>query len=334
MVKCLCMGETLLRYSTNKGQRIQDLSFQVHVGGSETNIAGNLANFGMKSSLFSKISDNDLGNAIMKFLHCYQVDTSKVLRSSERVGSYYLEQGSGNRTSKVVYDRAHSAMTTLVAKEVDIPQLCEGIDVFIVSGITLALSKEIEDIVLAIMKYCQNKGICVVYDSNYRTKLWSQVEAGKAMRRVLPYVNILSAGHLDAKYLLGIEVNSCGHEERLQAYYQKIKEEYQNIKYIVSTKREIISSSLNHLQGYIYDGNQLYVSKKYEIDDIVDRVGAGDAFMAGVTYGIMLQKPMLESIEFACCASVLKHTIHGDANAFSVEEIEAYRNSGVSRIER
>lgn len=334
MMKCLCMGETLLRYATDKGKRIQDLSFHVHVGGSETNIAVSLANFGFSSYLFSKISDNDLGNTIMQFLHKYEVNTSHVIRSCERVGSYYLEQGSGNRTSKVIYDRANSAMASLTNEEIDITKLCEGIDVFIVSGITIALSKEIEELVITIMQYCQKQNITVVYDVNYRAKLWGQKAAGIALKGVLPYVDILSAGHLDAKFLLGIETKAEEFQDVLLDNYQTIYQQYPNMKYIVSTKRDTISTSVNQLQGYIYDGKHLESSKMYQIDDIVDRVGAGDAFMAGIIYGLMHKKSNAYTIAFACSASVLKHTIHGDANTFTVEEIEEFMQNGVSRIQR
>ncbi|MFV0393399.1 MAG: PfkB family carbohydrate kinase [Coprobacillaceae bacterium] len=333
-MKCLSMGETLLRYATDKGKRMQELSFHVHVGGSETNIATSLANFGYESELFSKISDNDLGTGIMKFLHSHQVNTDKVIRSKERVGSYYLEIGSGNRTSKVIYDRANSAMTTLSKEEIDVARLCKGIDIFIVSGITLALSREIQDIVIAIMKYCKEHDISVVYDSNYRAKLWSQKEAGNALREVLPYVDVLSAGHLDAKYLLNMDIQTGEHEEVLLDCYQKIKEQYPNIKYIISTKRDIISSSINELQGYLYDGEKITTSNLYGIDDIVDRVGAGDAFMSGAIHGILQKNDLSYIINFACCASVLKHTVHGDANAFTVAEIEEFMEHGVARIQR
>lgn len=328
------MGETLLRYSTDKGRRMQDLTFHVHVGGSETNIAVSLANFDFQSQLFSKISDNDLGNGIMQFLHRYQVDTSHVIRSNKRVGNYYLEQGSGNRTSKVLYDRANSAMTSLSKKEVSIAEICNDIDVFIVSGITVALSKEIEEIVIEIMKYCKKHNIIVVYDVNYRAKLWSQQEAGKALRNILPYVDVLSAGHLDAKYLLEIETNKTEFREILLDNYCCMKKEYPNLKYIVSTKRDIISTSVNELQGCIYDGERLITSSIYKIDDIVDRVGAGDAFMSGIVYGLMHKKDISYTVDFACCASVLKHTIHGDASSFTVDEVEEFMHNGTARIQR
>lgn len=333
-MKILCMGETLLRYSTSKGHRMTGLSFQVHVGGSETNMASSLALFGFETQLFTKISTNFLGDAILRFLHSYQVDTSKVLPSKERVGVYYLENGSGNRTSQVVYDRANSAMTTLVKEEVDIASICKDIDVFVVSGITVALSKEIKEIVVAMMQYCKDHHIQVVYDSNYRAKLWTTQQAGQALKEVLPYVTILSAGHLDAMHLLGLTSKKEGHEERLLDFYQQITHQYPNIEYITATKRDIISTSVNDLKGYLYHQGQLFVSSTYHIDDIVDRVGGGDAYMSGLLYGLLMHKEISYCLAFACSASVLKHTIHGDANQFTVEEIEAFMNHGAARINR
>lgn len=330
----LCMGETLLRYSTKKGYRFTDLSFDVHVGGSETNIAVSLANFGFTTSLFSKVSDNALGDAIIHFLNSYQVNTKQILRSSQRVGSYYLENGSGNRASQVIYDREGSAMTTLTKEEVDISSICKDIDAFVVSGITLALSKEIQEIIIEIMKYCNQHNITVIYDSNYRAKLWTTKEAGIAFKKVLPYVNILSAGHLDAINLLGLTSDKKEHQELLKDVYQQICNAYPNITYITSTKRDIISSSVNDITAYLYHKGTLYTSATYHIDDIVDRVGGGDAFMAGMLQGLLHNKEIDYCLDFAVGATVLKHTIHGDANQFTVQEIDSFIKNGVSRIVR
>lgn len=330
----LCMGETLLRYSTKKGYRLHDLCFDVHVGGSETNMAGSLARFGYPTKLFTKVSDNFLGDGIMQFLSSQCIDTSLIQRSQARVGSYYLENGSGNRTSQVVYDRAYSAMTTLTKEDVCIETLLKDIDIFITSGITVALTSEIKDIVIEMMKYCQAHHILVVYDANYRAKLWSIEEAGQAFKEILPYVDILSAGHLDAMNFLGLTSTQTNHEDILKELYDKMENLYPNIRYMTSTKRDIISTSVNDLTGYLYHQGKLYISDTYHIDDIVDRVGGGDAYFSGLLYALMEGKPLQEALAFGCGASVLKHTIHGDANQFSVKEIETFVKNGVSRILR
>lgn len=329
----LCMGETLLRYSTHKGHRISELDFQVHVGGSETNIAVNLTQYGFHTSLLTKLPQHALGDAVISFLHGFGVDTSHILRNDMRMGSYFLENGSGNRASQVIYDRCYSAMTSFTLKDVDIEELFQNIDVFVVSGITVALNQSIQDAVVEMVKYCRGNNILVVYDSNYRAKLWSQQEAGQALKRILPYVDILSAGYLDAKNLLEIESSKETFEERLEDVYQQIKALYPQLQYIVSTKRDILSTSVNELTGYLYD-DTLHVSKTYHIDDIVDRVGGGDAFISGVLYGLLQNHDITYSLEFACCASVLKHTIHGDANRFTVTEIEDFMSCGTSKINR
>ena len=329
----LCMGETLLRYSTKKGHRFSELDFQVHVGGSETNIAVNLAQYGFHTSLLTKLPRHALGEAVISFLKSFGVDTSKILRNDMRIGSYFLENGSGNRASQVIYDRCYSAMTSLTSGDIDLKQLFQNVDVFVVSGITVALNQTIQDIVVEMVKYCRGNNILVVYDSNYRAKLWSIEAAGQALKRILPYVDILSAGYLDAQNLLGILSQADTFEQRLEDVYGQMKALYPQLQYIVSTKREILSTSVNELTGYLYHGT-LHISKTYHIDDIVDRVGGGDAFISGVLYGLLQHKDLMYSLEFGCCASVLKHTIYGDVNRFTISEIEDFMSCGTSKINR
>ena len=262
------MGETLLRYSTQKGHRISELDFQVHVGGSETNIAVSLAQFGFETTLLTKLPHHALGDAVISFLKRFGVDTTKIIRNDMRIGSYFLENGSGNRSSQVIYDRQYSAMTSFSLNDIKLEELFLDVDVFVVSGITAALNQSVREAIIEMLRYCRGNKITVVYDSNYRAKMWSIEEAGAALKEILPYVD------------------------------------------------------------------KLYVSKTYHIDDIVDRVGGGDAYLSGLLYGLLNGKDLKYSLEFGCCASVLKHTIHGDANTFSVEEIENFMESGTSRINR
>lgn len=332
-MRVLCMGETLLRYSTLKGHRISELDFQVHVGGSETNIAISLAQYGFETSLLTKLPRHDLGDGIISFLRGFGVNTTNILRNDMRIGSYFLENGSGNRTSKVIYDRNYSAMTSFCLDDIDLDELFDRVDVFVVSGITVALNGTVKTAVLEMVKYCQNNHILVVYDSNYRAKMWSIKEAGHALKELLPYVDILSAGYLDAQNFLGIESQQDTFDLRLLDVYEQMKEIYPNLKYITCTRRDIISTSVNDLTGYLYS-DRLYVSKTYHIDDIVDRVGGGDAYLSGLLYGLLNQMDLQFSLEFGCCASVLKHTIHGDANTFSVDEIKNFMEAGVVRINR
>lgn len=332
-MKVLCMGESLLRYSTKKGHRFQELNFQIHVGGSETNIAGSLSQYGFDVALLTKLPHHALGDTVVSFLRSRGVDTSHILRNDMRIGSYFLENGSGNRTSQIIYDRQYSAMTSFSLADICLEEIFKDVDVFVVSGITAALNETVCNAVIEMMKYCQEHHILVVYDSNYRAKMWSVENAGQAFKRILPYVSILSAGHLDAENFLGLTSSKEIFEEKLVDYYQQIKTLYPNIQYMTCTKRDIISTSVNDLTGYLYS-NHLYVSQTYHIDDIVDRVGGGDAYLSGLLYGLLNHKDMQYSLEFGCCASVLKHTIHGDANTFSVAETENFMENGVFRISR
>ena len=332
-MKVLCMGETLLRYSTSKGHRFADLDFAVHVGGSETNIAVSLAQFGFDTKMLTKLPDNAIGDAVIAFMRKFGVDTSPILRNNMRMGAYFLEGGSGNRTSQVIYDRAYSAMTSFTLDDVELDTLFNGVDVFVVSGITAALNENLKNAVVEMLKYCRAKGITTIYDNNYRAKLWTVEQAGKAFKEILPYVDILSAGYLDAQNFLGLTGSGEAFEDILEDLYRQMKERYPDIRCMTSTRRQIISTSVNDLTGYLYT-DKLYVSKTYHIDDIVDRVGGGDAYISGLIYGLLTEKGPQEALEFGCCASVLKHTIHGDANLFSVKEIETFMNSGVSRINR
>lgn len=332
-MKILCLGETLLRYSTKKGHKLSELDFVVHIGGSETNIATSMALFGFDTKLITKLPNHDLGDSVLSFLKSFGVDTRDILRCDKRMGSYFLEIGSGNRTSKVIYDRENSAMTSFSLEDINIEKIFEGIDVFVVSGITVALNKSVENAVLGMMKYCRDNNISIVYDSNYRAKMWSVEEAAIAFKKILPYVDILSAGYLDAVNFLGLNSDKEDFEEKLSDLYSQIKEIYPNLKYITCTKRKIISSTVNKLKGYLYV-DKLYTSKEYYVDDIIDRVGGGDAYLSGILYGILNKKDIDYILNFGCCSSVLKHTISGDVNRFTIEEIDNYMNQGVERIQR
>lgn len=332
-MKILCLGETLLRYSTAKGHRFTDLDFKVHIGGSETNIAVNLAQYGFDVSLLTKLPDHALGDSVISFLRSFGVNTSHIIRNNMRLGSYFLENGSGNRNSQVIYDRQYSAMTSFSLDDISLENIFKDVKVFIVSGITIALNEVVRNTVISMLKYCNDHHISVVYDSNYRAKMWSVEDAAKAFKTILPYVDILSAGYLDAENFLGLKSNASTFEDKLSDLYNQMKEMYPNLKYITSTKREIVSASVNYLTGYIFS-DKLYCSKKYCIDDIVDRVGGGDAYISGILYGLLSNKGIDYTLDFGCCASVLKHTIHGDANKFSITEIESFMNAGVTRINR
>lgn len=337
MKKIITFGEILLRYSTNSGERISQADqLTLHYGGAEANVGVSLSNFGYDVNLVSKIPDNSLGDAAERHFRSYGVQTNYVLKGGERLGTYYLETGIGERSAQVTYDRKHSSLTNLTKNEINFEKIFQGATLFHVSGITPALSPSLNEITLLLLKKAKETGVMTSFDFNYRSKLWSQKEAAEAIKPLLPYVDICSCGELDAIHLLGIEKadESLGKEKKLNYYYDKIQEMYPNISYMSSTFRHVISASVNTLQGNLYTNGVLYHSKVHRIDPIVDRVGGGDAFAAGIIHGIMDGMPSEQNVSFATAASALKHTVHGDCNVFSEKEIMAFMENSSGNIIR
>lgn len=328
-------GEIMLRLATNKGIMVSNTNnYNANYGGGEANVLISLSKFGLDTKMITKVSNNNIGEGIISYLNSHRVDTSQVQKSEERTGIYFLEVGSGNRASKVIYDRANSAFSNMKVTDLDIEQALADVDLFHFSGITLALSKEIRKLTMDILKYCKRNNIMVSYDSNYRAKMWTLEEARQATLDILPYVNILSAGILDAENILKM---SCKYEckyEKLNYYYAKINNDYPNIKHMFSSTRIVQSVSVNTLQCNYYTDCKLYTSKEYVIDDIVDRVGGGDALTAGILYSILNKKEAEYIAEFATASSVLKHSIYGDANLVNVEDVENLMKNGAGKIDR
>ncbi|WP_297135867.1 sugar kinase [Terrisporobacter sp.] len=329
------LGEIMLRLSTTKGTRFtQSNNFNVNYGGGEANVLVSLSNFDIDTRMITKVSNDDIGKSIIKYLKSNDIDTTFIKNDDKRTGIYFLEVGSGNRASKVIYDRADSAFSNMKIDDLDVEKALTGVDVFHFSGVTLALSEELRKLTMGILKYCKNNNIMVSYDSNYRAKLWSIEDARKSTLEILPYVNILSAGILDAENILLMDCKYEDKYEKLNHYYNSITTKYPNIKHIFSSIREVKSSTINTLQCNYYTNKKLYSSKVQLIDDIIDRVGGGDALTAGVLYSIITNKRPKYICEFANSASILKHSIHGDANFVTVEDVENLMNNGVGKISR
>lgn len=334
-MKVVGLGEIMLRLSTDKGMRISNTnSFNVHYGGGEANVLISLSNFGINTRFITKVSNNNIGKSILEYLNSKNIDTNFISKGEYRTGIYFLEMGSGNRSSKVIYDRKDSAFSNINLSDINIEEALKDVDMFHFSGITLALSEEIRKIILEILKVCKKKNILVSYDSNYRSTLWSLEEAREATLKILPYVNVLSAGILDAENILKMSCDYDDKYEKLNYYYNEISNEYSNIKYMYSSFRDIESTSVNRLQCNYFVCNKLYSSEVRIIDDIVDRVGGGDALASGIIYCILNGKDPKYTVEFANCASILKHSIYGDANLVSMEEVEDLIYNGVSKIKR
>lgn len=335
MSKIVTFGEIMLRLSSNVGTRLKESTvFQAHYGGGEANVAISLANFGHETAFMSKVPDHALGYAVVEHLHKYHVNTNYLRLGGERLGTYYMETGSGERAASVIYDRAHSSFAQVTKDEWQMDEVFDETTLFHVSGITPALSKELQELTIQLVKEAKKRGVKVSFDINYRSKLWSQAEAGAVIRQILPYVDYCSAGELDARYLLGIEKPNVPVDNELAYYYGKIRELFPNIEVLYSTKRTVVSASENELQGTI-DCNGVYKqSQKHHIAPIVDRVGGGDAFASGVLHGLLSGTDLQETVDFATAASALKHTIHGDCNQFSSKEVEAFLQAGSGKIVR
>jgi 2-dehydro-3-deoxygluconokinase len=323
--KVVTLGEILLRLSPPGNQRfINSTTFEINYGGAEINVAVDLANLGVDTTLVTKVPANELGDAALRHANSYGVDTSFVARGGEKIGTYFLETGFSLRSSKVLYDRKYSAFSTVSKDEFDIDAIFEGVSLFHVSGITLAVSPEAFEVAEFFMKKAKEKGITVSFDFNYRSKMWSLKDASIGIEKVLKYVDIAFAGYLDFINILGIPMGEGYIGENIlgcyKTLYPKVMEKY-NFKYIVSSVRNVVSASKNLYSGFVFNGKDIEISKEYEVD-IIDRVGSGDAFTSGFLYSYLTDATDNYKIEFATASAVLKHTIPGDTNIVTKEEIE------------
>jgi 2-dehydro-3-deoxygluconokinase len=337
MKKIVTFGEIMLRLSTLTGERLyQSNQLTMTYGGAEANVGVSLSQFGYDVYFVSKVPNNPLGKAVERHLKSHSVHTDLLVKGGERLGTYYLESGVGERSAQVTYDRKYSSFSKLSIDELDFDEIFHNAELFHITGITLALSANLREIVLAALKSAKIAGVKTSFDFNYRSSLWSQQEASDAIKPLLPYIDICFCGELDAIHLLGIEPadETLPREDRLIYFYKKIQEMYPNFQYISSTFRDVLSASANKLQGNFYTNNELYQSKIHHIDSIVDRVGGGDAFAAGVLYGILENLAPQRTIAFATAASALKHTVYGDCNAFTADEIFRVVENGSGIINR
>lgn len=335
MGKVVTLGEIMLRLSTTQGTRIiKSEQFRADYGGGEANVAISLANYGHETIFASKVPTHALGDAVQKHLQSYGVSTNYLLRGGKRLGTYYMEAGIGERAASVIYDRAGSSFATMTEIEWSLENLFEGVDIFHVSGITPALSIEWQQMTKKLMEAAKESGCLISFDINYRGKLWTQAEASRVIKQLLPLVDICSAGEMDALYLLGVDKAPEEETESLIYYYQKMQEKFPMIKAFYSTKRKVYSASANQLVGTLWMDETYFESQVHEIEPIVDRVGGGDAFAGGILHGMLTGMSPQEIINFATAASALKHTVHGDCNQFSQEEVTQFLTCGSGKIIR
>lgn len=332
MEKVVCFGEIMLRLSTPDYQRIsQAKEFNISFGGGEANVAVSLANYGIDSKFVTKLPDNDIAAACIKDLRSYNVDCSDIVRGGERIGIYYLETGAVARPSKVIYDRANSAISQIQCGEIDWAKVFEGATWFHWTGITPALSQGAADVCLEAVKAAKQMGLTVSCDLNYRKKLWNYgKKASEIMPELVEYCDIILGNEEDAEKVFGIKPEGFSAEntggtidqQRFQSVGEQLMQRFPRAKKVIITLRGSINANHNTWGGVLWNGETLYQSPRYDITHIVDRVGGGDSFMGGLIYGLLSYNDDQKALNFAVAASCLKHTIWGDFNQVSVAEVE------------
>jgi 2-dehydro-3-deoxygluconokinase len=344
MEKVVTFGEVMLRLATPLYERIgQSNTMNAIFGGGESNVAVSLANYGVPVSFVTRLPKNDLAHACVRELRGFGVDTDQIIYGGERMGVYFLETGAVSRASKVIYDRAGSAISQIEKGMIDWDKVFEGASWFHWTGITPAISQGAADVCAEAIKAANDRGITVSADLNYRKKLWKYGKsAQEVMTKLVEGCDVLLGNEEDAEMSLGYKpenVNVSGGEVTGASYLdisKQIMKDYPRCKYVITTLRGSKSANHNTWSGVLYDGKKLYEAPTYDITHIVDRVGGGDSFMGGLIYGLINYKDDLQSaLNFAVAASCLKHTIHGDYNRVTVEEVKKLMGGDASgRVSR
>ncbi|MCE8616837.1 sugar kinase [Bacteroides fragilis] len=338
--KVVTLGEIMLRLSPPGNTRfVQSDSFDVVYGGGEANVAVSCANYGHDAYFVTKLPEHEIGQSAVNALRKYGVMTDYIARGGDRVGIYYLETGVAMRPSKVIYDRAHSAIAEADAADFDFDRIMEGADWFHWSGITPAISDKAAELTRLACEAAKRHGVTVSVDLNFRKKLWTKEKAQSVMKPLMKYVDVCIGNEEDAELCLGFKPDAdveSGHTdaEGYKEIFRRMSEEFE-FSYVISTLRESFSASHNGWKAMIYNGKEFYVSKHYDIDPIVDRVGGGDSFSGGIIHGLLTKPTQGEALEFAVAASALKQTVSGDFNLVSVAEVEALAGGDASgRVQR
>jgi 2-dehydro-3-deoxygluconokinase len=340
MNRVVAFGEIMLRLAPEGYYRfVQARTLAASFGGGEANVAVSLANFGLDAAFVTKLPEHEIGQAAVNRLREFGVDTSGIVRGGSRVGIYFLEKGASQRPSKVIYDRAHSAIAEASPEEFDWKALLEGASWFHFTGITPALGDKAAAITREACRAAKARGITVSCDLNYRKNLWPREKAGEVMGSLMEYVDICIANEEDAADVFGIhakdsdvsggKISAEGYRETARALADRF-----GFKQTAITLRESLSASDNNWSALLYTGGEYYLSKKYPVR-IVDRVGGGDSFAAGLIYGTLKSFSPRDAIEFAAAASCLKHSVEGDFNQVSAEEVlKLARGDASGRVQR
>ena len=340
MAKIITFGEIMLRLQPPEHLRfLQCEQYQALYGGGEANVAVSLANFGEDVEFVTKLPTHDIGQGAVNSLRRYGVGTGKIVRGGDRVGIYYIEKGASQRPSKVIYDRAGSSLAQAVPGDFDWEAIFKGADWFHFTGITPAVGGHLPQICAAACKAARKHGVTVSCDLNYRKKLWSHEEAKKTMTALAEFVDVCIANEEDAKDVFGIEAEKTNIDGGKLNHdgYKDVAEQLAKrfgFQTVAITLRVSHSASDNSWAGLLHDGREHYLSKSYPVH-IVDRVGGGDSFAAGLIYSLRKGMQGTDALEFATAASCLKHTIEGDFNMVTVDEVNSLRNGdGSGRVQR
>ncbi len=344
MKKTVTFGEIMLRLAAPGNERfLQTNTFNATFGGGEANVAVSLANYGIPVSFVTRLPQNDIANACLRELRGFGVDVNDVVFGGDRVGIYYLETGAVSRASKVIYDRAHSAVSEITRGMVDWKKVFDGAQWFHWTGITPAISEGAAQVCLEALEVAKKLGITISCDLNYRKNLWKYGKrADEVMPTLVEYCDIILGNEEDAEKALLIKpenVDVSSGKVDADAYLsvsQQIMNRFPKAKKVITTLRTSINANHNNWAGVLYDGKKLYKSPEYQITHIVDRVGGGDSFMGGLIYGLQTYKnDDQKALNFAVAASCLKHTIYGDYNRVSVQEVEKLMSGDASgRVSR
>ena len=338
--KVVTLGEIMLRLSTPDYKRfVQADTFDVTYGGGEANVAAALCNYGLNGTFVTKIPNNPIGQSAINHLRRYGVDTQYIVRGGDRLGIYFLETGASMRASQVVYDRSHASISEVEINEFDFDKIFDGASWFHTTGITPALSDKAAALTEAALKAAKAKGITTSIDLNYRKKLWTKEKAREVMTKLCQHVDVCIGNEEDADTTLGFKAKDTDvtkGELDLDGFkdvFRQMKEKF-GFKFIASSLRESHSASDNGWSALVYDGSEFYHTKQYSVR-IVDRVGSGDSFASGLIYGLVTGMPMNEAAEFGVAASALKHTIPGDLNHATLNDVkELMKGDGSGRVQR
>ncbi|ONI39173.1 2-dehydro-3-deoxygluconokinase [Candidatus Epulonipiscium fishelsonii] len=339
-MKVVTFGEIMLRLAPEGYLRFNQADrFQATYGGGEANVAVSLANYGLDAKFVTKLPKHEIGQAAVNDLRQFGIDTSAITRGGDRIGIYFIEKGASQRPSKVIYDRAHSAISEATCKDFNWDEIFKGVDWFHFTGITPALGDNVTQICIEACKAAKAKNITISCDLNYRKKLWSREKAGQEMAKLMEYVDLCIANEEDAADVFGIHAEATDitsgklNHEGYKDVAKKLADRF-NFKHVAITLRGSISANDNNWAAMLYNGKEYFFSKSYAVR-IVDRVGGGDSFGAGLIYSFLNKYEDQQAIEFAVAASCLKHTVEGDYNRVTLEEVQALAGGdGSGRVQR